>query len=91
MTYDYFYGQQADQFSFYRIPKALFTDEAFDSISLQICLTLTNSFSEYDTCYSDYSDYPYYHSYTMDAYQNLISGDKRSKITQGNCSGWLLP
>ena len=27
----------------------------------------------------------------MDAYQNLISGDKRSKITQGNCSGWLLP
>ena len=34
MTYDYFYGQQADQFSFYRIPKALFTDEAFDSISI---------------------------------------------------------
>ena len=34
MTYDYFYGQQADQFSFYRIPKALFTDEAFDAISI---------------------------------------------------------
>ncbi len=33
MTYDYFYGQQAEQFSFYRIPKALFTDEAFRSIS----------------------------------------------------------
>ena len=33
MTYDYFYGQQAEQFSFYRIPKALFTDEAFNSIS----------------------------------------------------------
>ena len=33
MNYDYFYGQQADQFSFYRIPKALFTDEAFGSIS----------------------------------------------------------
>ena len=33
MTYDYFYGQQVDQFSFYRIPKALFTDEAFRSIS----------------------------------------------------------
>ncbi len=27
----------------------------------------------------------------MDAYQNLISGDKRSKITQGNYSGGLLP
>ena len=25
---------------------------------------------------SDCFDYPYYHSYTMDAYQNLISGDK---------------
>ena len=25
---------------------------------------------------SDGFDYPYYHSYTMDAYQNLISGDK---------------
>ena len=35
MIYDYFYGQQADQFSFYRIPKALFTDEAFDSISIE--------------------------------------------------------
>lgn len=33
MTYDYFYGQQADQFSFYRIPKALFTDDAFDGIT----------------------------------------------------------
>ena len=27
----------------------------------------------------------------MDAYQNLISGDKRSMVTQGNCSEWLLP
>ena len=26
MTLDYFYGDQAEQFSFYRIPKALFTD-----------------------------------------------------------------
>ena len=33
MSYDYFYGHQAEQFSFYRIPKALFTDEAFDGIS----------------------------------------------------------
>ncbi len=33
MSYDYFYGHQAEQFSFYRIPKVLFTDEAFDGIS----------------------------------------------------------
>ena len=44
-------------------------------------------FRRYCTCCSDYFDYPYYLSCTMDAYQNLISGDKRSKITQGNCSG----
>ena len=30
---DYFYGPQAEQFVFYRIPKALFTDPAFRSIS----------------------------------------------------------
>lgn len=32
MKYDYFYGQQGDQFSFYRIPKALFQDERFDPL-----------------------------------------------------------
>ena len=33
MTFDYFYGSQADQFSFYRIPKVLFTEEQFRAIS----------------------------------------------------------
>ena len=33
MTFDYFYGPQADQFAFYRIPKVLFTDERFGAIS----------------------------------------------------------
>ena len=32
---DYFYGGQAEQFSFYRIPKLLFTDERFRSISAE--------------------------------------------------------
>lgn len=31
--YEYFYGEQSNQFSFYRIPKILFIDEAFKSIS----------------------------------------------------------
>ena len=35
MTLDYFYGAQVDQFAFYRIPKALFTDERFKSISAE--------------------------------------------------------
>ena len=33
MTYDYFYGQQADLFTFYRVPKVLFTNERFWNIS----------------------------------------------------------
>lgn len=35
MTLDYFYGAQADQFTFYRIPKALFTDERFKGVSAE--------------------------------------------------------
>lgn len=33
MQFDYFYGQQAEQFSFYRIPKILITDERFWNVS----------------------------------------------------------
>ena len=33
MQYDYFYGAQAEQFSCYRIPKALFTDTQFKDLS----------------------------------------------------------
>lgn len=32
---DYYYGQEAEQYSFYRIPKALFTDERFRRISAE--------------------------------------------------------
>ena len=35
--FDYFYGGQADLFSFYRIPKALFTDTRIRSICLIFC------------------------------------------------------
>ncbi len=33
--YDYFYGAESEQFTFYRIPKVLFTDERFKSISAE--------------------------------------------------------
>ena len=33
--FNYFYGSQAEQFSFYRIPKILFTDEMFGDISVE--------------------------------------------------------
>ena len=35
VTLDYFYGDQAEQFSFYRIPKVLFTEERFRGISAE--------------------------------------------------------
>ena len=43
---------------------------------------------------SEYFDYPYYHSYTTDAYQNLISGDKSqttySAIVAGRLSKFII-
>ena len=33
MQYEYFYGAQAEQFSFYRIPKALFAEPNFRELS----------------------------------------------------------
>lgn len=35
MKFDYYYGSQADQFSFIRIPKAMLTEKMFSSLSLQ--------------------------------------------------------
>ena len=33
--YEYFYGEQSEQFAFYRIPKVLFTDDEFAGMSLE--------------------------------------------------------
>ena len=35
IDFNYFYGSQAEQFSFYRIPKILFTYEMFSGISVE--------------------------------------------------------
>lgn len=35
MDLEYYYGNEADQYSFYRIPKALFTDKRFGSLSVE--------------------------------------------------------
>lgn len=32
---DYYYGNEAEQYSFYRIPKALFTDPRFKGVSVE--------------------------------------------------------
>lgn len=33
--FDYFYGHQSEQFTFYRIPKVLFIDSKFKKISIE--------------------------------------------------------
>jgi hypothetical protein len=33
LDFDYYYGNEAEQYTFYRIPKALFKDECFSSLS----------------------------------------------------------
>ena len=35
MELDYFYGNDAEQFTFYRIPKVLFTDQRYKSVSVE--------------------------------------------------------
>lgn len=35
MAFDYFYGQQADQFTFYRVPKILFIEDKFWNVSAE--------------------------------------------------------
>ena len=35
MAYDYFYGDSAEQFSFYRIPKVLFTEARFSAMAVE--------------------------------------------------------
>ena len=35
MNFNYFYENESEQFSFYRIPKSLFTDEHFHSLSIE--------------------------------------------------------
>lgn len=35
MEFDYYYGSQADQFSFIRIPRMLLTEDIFSSLTLQ--------------------------------------------------------
>ena len=34
MKFNYYYGSQADQFSFIRIPKVMLTEETFSSLSI---------------------------------------------------------
>lgn len=41
MQFDYFYGSQAEQFSFYRIPKVLFIDPQFKPLSTDASQTQT--------------------------------------------------
>lgn len=33
--FDYFYGAQAEQFAFYRVPKVLFTNDRFKYLSAE--------------------------------------------------------
>ena len=35
ITFSYFYGQEADMLSFYRIPKLLFTNDYFRELSTE--------------------------------------------------------
>ena len=42
MNFEYYYGTQADQFSFIRIPRILLLDEAFSALDYQTRIMVTN-------------------------------------------------
>ena len=44
----YFYGQQAEQFSFYRVPKLLFTSKRFAKIGIEAKWIYTIKVDKYD-------------------------------------------
>ena len=35
MSLSYFYGKEADQYTFYKIPKMLFTDDLYKKVSVE--------------------------------------------------------
>lgn len=35
LNLDYYYGNEAEQYSFYRVPKTLLTDPRFKSVSIE--------------------------------------------------------
>ena len=41
MNFEYYYGTQADQFSFIRIPRILLLDEAFSALDYQTRIMVT--------------------------------------------------
>lgn len=67
IQFEYFYGSQAEQFSFYRIPKVLFTDEAFMDISVEakVLFMLDRMSLSVKNCWFD-DDNRVYIIYTID-------------------------
>ena len=43
LNLDYYYGTEADQYSFYRIPKTLLTDPRYKSVSIEAIGALVNA------------------------------------------------
>ena len=39
LNLDYYYGNEAEQFSFYRVPKTLLTDPRYKSVSIEATAT----------------------------------------------------
>ena len=40
LNLDYYYGNEAEQYSFYRVPKTLLTDPSYKSVSIEAMVFL---------------------------------------------------
>ena len=69
--YDYFYGTQAEQFSFYRIPKALFTEPTLREMSTDAKVLYGIQRQKFFLNQSDVQRY-FPDTYTPEQMQNVI-------------------
>lgn len=73
--FDYFYGAQAEQFSFYRVPKVLFTREQFKDLE-----EMVRSINQSEVAPADrLSDFVYHYDSKERVFENARSFEARAK------------
>ena len=91
---DYFYGDEAEQYTFYRIPKVLFTDPAYRRISsdakILYGLMLDRMGLSVRNGWLDDCQRVFIYFTLEDALEYLCCGHTKA-VSATSCSNWCLP
>lgn len=71
LQFDYFYGSEAEQFSFYRIPKILFKDKMFKDVSTDAKVL----YGYYFVCIAEREIFSY-----VSEFKDLLSFENRDRL-----------